>query len=460
MTRPFLAVGIVLALSFGFFSGIPLAGRNIGMIGALAAALFGAVGCIANRVNTVRADRNVRYVTLPYLLLIVTPCLLAAAGAFIRGDADAAQLLTELAETFFYWAILEVSVRFAWEDERPVRFVLSLTCLAMIGNLAYWIISGVPIRFEGLASHRNVIGGAGLYIGLLALVLDMVPWRRSQIYQWLLYGTFLLAVSAIISCGSRTSAICLSAATGLRLILPALRLPPAGLLPLPLAVIAFVFVAPFLYLRLDEFFFFDDLNQAFEDVSGNGVYSGRETKWGDVISASAERPFIGHGYQWKIHFSEKSMHAHNLYLGKLFQSGALGLFGLFLFSLHLVRLVLRTRMPEASLVISFLLLHQCFTINFTMGGIPVGCAQAVMLGALIRMATDSRLMMSARESVSRDLTEMSGRPDGVPDDDYFTEAGSADAGVGGGSRVPGDDRIRLSEDRSRSLATSEGDERP
>jgi len=369
-----LLLSVCLALTFGLFCDVGVGSITLGIVAPFLAIGTGRLVSLRSKFVKQELLTHLMRISGPYILLIV------------NGKAA----LLEFAECFLFWMVMELSVLFAWENRKRAKWLFLFCAVALFVNLLFWVATGAGSRFDGFSTHKNVVGGVSLVIGTLCLAQILASPPRAR-WPSVLVITLGLSLVMTFASSSRTSLMCLLAATCLVAVSKRLYLSRMSLWVFLIGTLVFVALVPPIYLNLEHLWFFESLDQAFRSVSSNGIYSGRETKWGQVWTEVASQPVFGYGYQWKLVFFDKTMHAHNLYLGKLFQTGVFGFFCFLAFNLSCIRQSIQSDKPKIGCLYSIVFVHQCFEINYTMGGVPVGCAIAVLIGALLRLANHDEI---------------------------------------------------------------------
>ena len=385
-----LLLSVCLALTFGLFCDVGVGSITLGIVAPFLAIGTGRLVSLRSKFVKRELLTHLTRISGPYILLIVFPLVCSSGIALLRGDLHGKAALLEFAECFLFWMVMELSVLFAWENSKRAKWLFLFCAVALFVNFLFWVATGAGLRFDGFSTHKNVVGGVSLVIGTLCLAQILAHPPRDR---WPLVLVITLGLSLVMTfaSSSRTSLMCLLAATCLVAVSKRIYLSRMSLWVFLIGTLVFVALVPPIYLNLERLWFFESLDQAFRSVSNNGIYSGRETKWGQVWTEVASQPVFGYGYQWKLVFSHKTMHAHNLYLGKLFQTGVFGFLCFLAFNLSCIRQSIQSDKPKIGCLYSIVFVHQCFEINYTMGGVPVGCAIAVLIGALLRLANHDEI---------------------------------------------------------------------
>jgi len=148
------------------------------------------------------------------------------------------------------------------------------------------------------------------------------------------------------------------------------------------AALIVVFVVPIVYLSLENVKSFDKIEQQFENITRNKLYSGREKYWPAAFSDWSENAVLGVGYKWLYEYGDGSTnHCHNLFIAKLVQVGLTGFSGFYIYLYLLHEWGFRSTGGVGQACVIGVIVHQCFEVNFTAGGMPIGIAISAVLGA-------------------------------------------------------------------------------
>ena len=209
---------------------------------------------------------------------------------------------------------------------RPIFWVMAAT--VAINLVAVAALPPTPIGYAGIYAHKNTLGAMSALAGLFAFygITRRNGRMRAAGVAMLPAALLLLYLSQ-----SKTS-------LGLFLSVPPLALAVvlvqrAFRVPVLLTVLVSVVPAVFVLAGGVPGLSVGDISLA---VSGDDTFTGRTDLWHFALSAIAERPLQGFGYQsfWQIGdlspaldgpdgFLRRTPHAHNGYLDLLLQGGAI-----------------------------------------------------------------------------------------------------------------------------------------
>jgi len=307
--------------------------------------------------------------------LILLPLLLsqlsnALAGNYLHVESNV--LVRSSMEALACISVLCFSSILPWNSEDFWGWIRVGITMALAVYLITWCLdSSADKRYSGLANHKNVLGGVAMCCGWISW-LAVVERRKFYV------PIFILSVVAAYVSGARASLMSLLVVPVLSSVLIRVEIKR----PVIIAALITVFVVPIVYLGLENVKGFDKIEQQFENVTRNKLYSGREKYWPAAFSAWSENAVLGVGYKWLYVYGDGSTnHCHNLFIAKLVQVGLAGFscFYVYLFLLH--EWGFRSTGGVGQACVIGVIVHQCFEVNFTAGGMPIGIAISAVLGA-------------------------------------------------------------------------------
>lgn len=246
----------------------------------------------------------------------------------------------------------------------------------VVGLALWWAALGFPVLFRGPLGHPNAVGQFTLLASFFALAALAVP-RRHRLPRVLVWLSLASAGALLAASGSR--AVWLAAVTsGFAYVTwPILARRRWGFhLTFVVAMAAVTFLT-WLYLIAPDHAWGWRLDEVVRAVTGQSLFSGRQRFWGDVWTAIAARPWLGHGAGAVADdFTSLGWSAHNLYMQTALQVGLLGLAGLWLLLGTIWSQLWAGRRDRiVRLAAAFLLgtlVHQVFEVSLTQNNLATG----------------------------------------------------------------------------------------
>ena len=308
-------------------------------------------------------------------LLILLPLFLSQLWNGLTGNylhVESATLLRSSMEALACISVLCCASILPWNSDGFWAWIRGGITLALAVYLITWCLdSSADKRYSGLANHKNVLGGVAMCCGWISW-LAVVERRKFFV------PIFILSVVAVYVSGARASLMSLLIVPMLSSVL--IRVPIKR--PVIVAALIAVLVIPLLYLSLADVNGIDKVEQQFENITRNKLYSGREKYWPAAFGTWSESAVLGIGYKYLFVYDDGSTnHCHNLFIAKLVQVGLAGFscFYAYLYLLHEWGFRSSGRVGQACVIA--VIIHQCFEVNFTHGGMPIGVAISAVLGA-------------------------------------------------------------------------------
>ena len=352
----------------------------VAMSSVISAALF-----------VLRPKSPVAFRILVSFLLILLPLLLSQLWSGLSGNYQHVKpsvLWMSSIEALACISVLCCASILPWNSDGFWAWIRGGITLALAVYLITWCLdSSADKRYSGLANHKNVLGGVAMCCGWISW-LAVVERRKFFV------PVFILCVVAAYVSGARASLMGLLIVPMLSSVL--IRVPIKR--PVIVAALIAVLVIPLLYLSLADVNGIDKVEQQFENITRNKLYSGREKYWPVAFGAWSENAVLGIGYKWLFVYDDGSTnHCHNLFIAKLVQVGLAGFscFYVYLYLLHEWGFRSSGRVGQACVIA--VIIHQCFEVNFTHGGMPIGVAISAVLGAYT-----SHLRIDRESSVRRE----------------------------------------------------------
>ena len=322
-----------------------------------------------------RPKSPVAFRILVSFLLILLPLLLSQLTNGLAGNylhVNSSVLLRSSMEALACISVLCCASVLPWNSDGFWGWVRGGIALALAFYLITWVLdSSADKRYSGLANHKNVVGG-------IAMCCGWISWLAVVERRKFFVPIFILSVVAGFVSGARASLMSLLVVPMLASVLTRVQIKK----PVIVAALIAVFVVPLLYLSLANADGIDKVEQQFENITRNRLYSGREKYWPAAFGAWSESAVLGIGYKWLYVYGDGSTnHCHNLFIAKLVQVGLAGFscFYVYLYLLH--EWGFRSSGGVGQACVIGVIIHQCFEVNFTHGGMPIGIAISAVLGA-------------------------------------------------------------------------------
>ena len=322
-----------------------------------------------------RPKSPVAFRILVSFLLILLPLLLSQLTNGLAGNylhVNSSVLLRSSMEALACISVLCCASVLPWNSDGFWGWVRGGIALALAFYLITWVLdSSADKRYSGLANHKNVVGG-------IAMCCGWISWLAVVERRKFFVPIFIVSVVAAYVSGARSSLMSLLLVPMLSSVLTRVEIKK----PVIVAALIAVLVVPLVYLSMANVSGIDKVEQQFEKITRNKLYSGREKYWPAAFGAWSESAVLGIGYKWLYVYGDGSTnHCHNLFIAKLVQVGLAGFscFYVYLYLLH--EWGFRSSGGVGQACVIGVIIHQCFEVNFTHGGMPIGIAISAVLGA-------------------------------------------------------------------------------
>ena len=322
-----------------------------------------------------RPKSPVAFRILVSFLLILLPLFLSQlsnglAGSYLHVNSNV--LWRSSMEALACISVLCCASILPWNSDGFWGWVRGGITLALAFYLITWVLdSSADKRYSGLANHKNVVGG-------IAMCCGWISWLAVIERRKFFVPVFIVSVVAAYVSGARSSLMSLLLVPMLSSVLIRVKIKT----PVIVAALFAVLVVPIVYLSLANVDGIDKVEQQFENITRNRLYSGREKYWPAAFGVWSESAVLGIGYKWLYVYGDGSTnHCHNLFIAKLVQVGLAGFscFYIYLYLLH--EWGFRASGGAGQACVIAVIIHQCFEVNFTHGGMPIGIAISAVLGA-------------------------------------------------------------------------------
>lgn len=289
---------------------------------------FPGVAAIAVLILVAERHRLARFHVTGFFLLAGLFCYLALAVNWSLAPSTSLSKLVLLGIQVIGLLPSVLLARRIEEVVRPMFWVMVITIV--VNLMALLVLPSTPIGHPGIYSHKNTLGEIAALGGMFLLYgVTRSNWRIRMT------GLALIPVVLLLFYMSQSK-------TSLALFLVCPLLAAAAVftsrflrISLPVQIVVVAVAAGFLLSGQVGGFSFRDISTL---VSGDSTFTGRTEIWDFALSAIAERPMTGYGYQsfWGIGdassqaqmpdgFLKRTPHAHNGYIDLLLQGGLVAL---------------------------------------------------------------------------------------------------------------------------------------
>ncbi|TWT92695.1 O-antigen ligase family protein [Stieleria varia] len=279
---------------------------------------------------------------------------------------------------------LVVTMRCDWSFKLFVAAFLSIGIASFLALTAGWAAAGFSTPYIGFGHHKNELGTSATTVFFLALICCIGQRVTSLRF---LSAVLLMGLSLIMvyASDSRSNQVLIIVAAGFYVASRSLEsirgIRTVGFFVLVAGSLA----VPHIYLAMES-------NSSSEGAAigaqGRSIYNGRNHIWKDILEALPEEPVIGYGKRFAKRYrgvDDFLLDPHNLYLGTLYHTGAIGL--LLLLALYFYIWIELTKRWEysttAKVCLCFfagLIVHQSVECSLLHGGHIESLASIPILG--------------------------------------------------------------------------------
>jgi len=288
-----------------------------------------------------------------------------------------------------------------WREKR-LQYLSTMFLLFTWICLMQWVGNGMPIGYyKGHVANQNGFGSM-LFLSLFFLLIPLV--NRSPRVKRLMHTTGIItALLLIYASGARAAWLSVLVTF---IVFTFWKLLTKGKTRFKIFFLIFIIglvIAFTTYIQLPMTPLGNELNKMVFHITGQRLFSGRQSMWPILLDAITHRPWFGYGAGTTPgDISWITLSAHNWYLQTALQVGLIGLMAFVVLFYSLWKLFWRGRNdPVVKLAASFMigiLFHQMFEVSLTQNSMGIALLQwliiAIACSRSVGFSYDSRFSES------------------------------------------------------------------